>query len=147
MHFQTADVLDRFGRQIGAVLAAGDVITLSGPLGTGKTTLARGILRGAGHAGEVPSPTFTLVQAYDGEGMNVPIWHADLYRLENPYEVEALSLEDGLREGALLIEWPERADRLLPGPALEIALSGTGDTLRTLTAAVPASWESRWQNL
>jgi tRNA threonylcarbamoyladenosine biosynthesis protein TsaE len=83
------------------------VVELSGPLGAGKTTLVRGVLIALGHAGEVPSPTFAIVQPYDTT--TLPIAHADLYRLEDPAEIEELGLEDQLIDGALLVEWPERA--------------------------------------
>lgn len=145
--FDSAADLQAFGERLGKALRSGDIITLTGPLGAGKTTLARGILYGAGHLGEVPSPTFTLVQVYDDPAMGVPVWHADLYRLDDPFEVEALALDEALEGGALLVEWPDRAGNLLPGPALALALSGTGEEPRTLTAAPPPSWEGRWQHL
>ena len=99
--------MEALGARIAAAMRPGDVIALSGPLGAGKTTLARAILRAAGHAGEVPSPTFTLIEMY--EALQPPVAHADFYRLEDPAEVEDLGLDD-YREGAVLIaEWPERA--------------------------------------
>ena len=98
---------ESFGRALAAVLRQGDVVTLSGPLGVGKTALARGVLHGAGHDGEVPSPTFAIVQPYDE--LQPPIWHCDLYRLEDPSELDELGLDSALEEAALLIEWPERA--------------------------------------
>ncbi|MBB3033112.1 tRNA (adenosine(37)-N6)-threonylcarbamoyltransferase complex ATPase subunit type 1 TsaE [Alteriqipengyuania lutimaris] len=99
--------METLGAQIAANMRAGDVIALSGPLGAGKTTLARAILRAAGHAGEVPSPTFTLIELYDA--LDPPVAHADFYRLEDPAEAAELGLED-YRDGAVLIaEWPERA--------------------------------------
>jgi len=119
-------------------LRPSDVIALSGDLGAGKTTFARAVLRGLGWAGEVPSPTFTLVQSYD----TVPeVWHVDLYRLNTPDEAAALGLWE--TEAALLIEWPERLGALLPADALRLRLDGSGDT-RRLTATVPAVWEGRW---
>ena len=83
------------------------MIALSGGLGTGKTTLARAILRALGHEGEVPSPTFTILETYDA--LEPPVAHADFYRLEDPSEVEQLGLDD-YRDGAVLIaEWPDHA--------------------------------------
>ena len=97
------------GGRIAAQLRAGDVVALSGGLGAGKTTLARAILQGLGHAGEVPSPTFTIIEMYDHPAMRIPAAHADFYRLEAPAEVAELGLDD-YREGAALIaEWPEHA--------------------------------------
>jgi len=119
-------------------LRPSDVIALSGDLGAGKTTFARAVLRALGWAGEVPSPTFTLVQSYD----TVPeVWHVDLYRLNTPGEAAALGLWE--TEAALLIEWPERLGALLPAEALQLRLDGSGAT-RRLTATVPAAWEGRW---
>ena len=108
-------------------MRAGDVISLSGPLGAGKTTLARAILRAAGHAGEVPSPTFTLVEMY--ETLRPPVAHADFYRLEDPAEAEELGLDD-YREGAVLIaEWPERAGGFGHEPGclqIDVSFAGGG---------------------
>lgn len=95
------------GQRIAAQLRPGDVIALHGGLGAGKTTLARAILHALGHQGEVPSPTFTIIETY--EQLDPPVVHADFYRLEKPAEVEQLGLDD-YREGAVLIaEWPDNA--------------------------------------
>ncbi|MGB3721316.1 MAG: tRNA (adenosine(37)-N6)-threonylcarbamoyltransferase complex ATPase subunit type 1 TsaE [Pacificimonas sp.] len=136
-----------FGADLGAILMPGDVVTLSGPLGTGKTVLARGILGAVGHVGEVPSPTYTLVQPYDDAAMRLPVWHADLYRLEKPEDAAALALDEVLEEGALIVEWPDRGGEYVPSPALALSLSGTGDQTRRLTADVPPGWEARWASL
>jgi tRNA threonylcarbamoyladenosine biosynthesis protein TsaE len=130
-----------FGRRLAKVLLAGDIVTLSGPLGVGKTALARAILAGLGHSGEVPSPTFAIVQPY--EDIAPPVWHVDLYRLEDPSELEELGL-DGAADGVLIVEWPERAG---PGAfvnALRLDLDFGADGARALTAQVPPSWEGRW---
>ena len=134
---------DTFGRRLAARLAPGDVVLLSGDLGAGKTALARGILAGLGHVGEVPSPTFTLVQSYEVPGVRLPVWHVDLYRLEDPDEVEELGLDEILADGALVIEWPERAGERWP-EALHLMLIDTGEGRRRLTARVPPAWEARW---
>ena len=98
----------RFGTRLAITLRAGDLLLLSGPLGAGKSSLARAVLQTlAGAAIDVPSPTFTLVELY--EHGRLPAAHADLYRLEAPDEVEELGLDEVLAEGSLLIEWPERA--------------------------------------
>ena len=133
---------EAFGARIGALLRPGDSIALFGDLGAGKTTLARGILRGLGFAGEVASPTFPIVQPY--EELALPVWHVDLYRIEDPAEIEELALDEALDGGALLVEWPERlGDRLWPD-ALRLTLHGGGDAARALTAEVPAAWGWRW---
>ena len=80
------------GAALGEVARAGDVIALEGPLGAGKTVLARGILRGLGHEGEVPSPTFPIVLLYEPPALRLPVWHADLYRVERPNELFELGL-------------------------------------------------------
>lgn len=134
---------DTFGRRLAARLAPGDIVLLSGDLGAGKTALARGILAGLGHAGEVPSPTFTLVQSYELPGVRLPVWHVDLYRLDDPNEVEELGLDEILADGVLVIEWPERAGGRWP-EALHLTLADTGEGSRRLTARVPPAWEARW---
>ena len=95
------------GGRIAARLRPGDVVALSGPLGSGKTTLARAVIATLGHPGEVPSPTFTIVETYDA--LSPPIVHADFYRLESPREADELGLDDYREGAALLAEWPERA--------------------------------------
>jgi len=129
---------------IGAALArearGGDVITLSGPLGVGKTALARGFLRSLGHESDVPSPSFAIVQPY--ENLDPPVWHVDLYRIENSSEIDELGL-DAAADAMLLVEWPERAGNLWPD-ALVLSLDFGADDDRILTAKVPPSWEGRW---
>lgn len=137
--------MDALGARIAASMRAGDVIALSGPLGAGKTTLARAILRAAGHAGEVPSPTFTLIEMYDT--IEPPIAHADFYRLEGPTEAAELGLED-YREGAVLIaEWPERAGGFAREPAcLSLAIDFAGsnaDEGRKAIVEYGADWLGR----
>ena len=131
----------RVGAALAAVLRAGDVVTLSGPLGAGKTTLVRALLHALGEESEVPSPSFALVQPYDA--LRLPVWHADLYRIEHPDELRELGLNEVLAEGALLVEWPERAPGAWPG-ALALSLELLEDGARRLTASVPAAWEGRW---
>jgi len=130
------------GRKLGALLLQGDVVTLSGPLSAGKTTLVRGLLAALGHQGEVPSPSFAIVQAY--EDLPLPVWHADLYRLEQPVEVEELGLDDIRGNGALIVEWPEHGPRGAWPDALALSLEMLEDGSRRLTARVPTAWEGRW---
>jgi tRNA threonylcarbamoyladenosine biosynthesis protein TsaE len=120
---------------------AGDVIALGGDLGAGKTTFARALLKALGHAGEVPSPSFSIVQPY--EDLPLPVWHADLYRIDDPSELDELGL-DQLDDALLLIEWAERAGPGSWPQALRLTLEITGPLSRALTAEVPASWEGRW---
>ena len=128
------------GAAIARMARVGEVITLSGPLGVGKTALARGFIEELGHEGEVPSPSFAIVQPYDY--LDPPVWHVDLYRIEDPSEIEELGL-DAAAEAILLVEWPERAGEMWPD-ALALSLAFTQDGDRILTAEVPPSWEGRW---
>ncbi len=100
------------------------VIFLSGELGAGKTTLARGLLRGLGYAGKVVSPTYTLMEPYEVGGRL--IFHIDLYRIADPAELEFLGLRDSLEDSILLIEWPARGEGWLPRPDLNITLAPHG---------------------
>ena len=134
---------ENFGIRLAACVRAGDVIALDGPIGAGKTSLARGLLRGLGHAGEVPSPTFTLVQTYDPPDIRLPVWHVDLYRLEDPGEIDELGLDESEGAGLLLVEWPERWARSWES-ALFLSLRPDDRGGRDLTARVPAAWEARW---
>ena len=130
-----------FGRKLAAALKPGDLVTLSGPLSAGKTTLVRGLLAGLGHGGEVPSPSFALVQPY--EMLQPPVWHVDLYRIENASEIEELGL-DSAADAVLLVEWPERAGEHSWPDALRLSLEFGQNDDRILTAGVPPSWEGRW---
>ena len=129
------------GAALAKVLRRGDVVTLSGPLGVGKTALARAILQAAGHEGEVPSPSFAIVQPY--EDLDPPIWHADLYRIERSGELDELGLDE-LSDAVLLVEWPERAGESAWPEALRLSLDFAPDAARRLTAKVPPPWEGRW---
>lgn len=127
------------------VLRPGDVVALFGDLGAGKTTFARGVIQALGWAGEVPSPTYTLVQPYEVPDVRVPVWHVDLYRLDAPDDADALGLFE--TDAALIIEWPERLGNRLPRDALRLTISGSGDAVRHLTWDAPKAWEGRWPPL
>ena len=131
----------RLGAALAKLLIAGDIVTLSGPLGVGKTALARGLIGALGHKGEVPSPSFALVQPY--EAVQPPLWHVDLYRIETSAEIEELGL-DSAADAVLLVEWPERAGEGAWDGALHLSLDFGPDDARILTADVPPSWEGRW---
>lgn len=130
-----------FGKRLAAALRPGDVIKLSGPLGVGKTALARGILAALGHDAEVPSPSFAIVQPYDQ--LDPPVWHVDLFRIEDRSELEELGLE-AAGDGVLLVEWAERAGPSAWPEALGLTLDFAEGGARRLTADVPASWQARW---
>ncbi len=97
-----------FGRRLAALVRPGDVIALSGPLGAGKTSIARGLLAALGLEGEAPSPSFAIVQPYDPPEVSLPVLHVDLYRIDDPAEAEELGLDDARADSLLIVEWPER---------------------------------------
>jgi tRNA threonylcarbamoyladenosine biosynthesis protein TsaE len=130
-----------FGARVAEKLRPGDVVALSGGLGAGKTTVARAIIAALGHEGEVPSPTFTIVEVYGD--LRIPLVHADFYRLDRPAEADELGLDD-YREGAALIaEWPEHVGGFATEPAcLAIALEIAGDGRRAIVEP-GADWLGR----
>ena len=130
----------RLGARLAAAARAGDVITLAGPLGVGKTALARGFIAALGHKGDVPSPSFAIVQPY--EEIDPAVWHVDLYRIEELSELGELGL-DSAADAVLLVEWPERAGSAWP-QALALSFEFAQDGERIWTAKVPPSWEGRW---
>ena len=130
-----------FGAAVSGLAQPGDVITLSGPLGVGKTAFARGFIAALGHGGDVPSPSFAIVQPY--EDLDPPVWHVDLYRIEEHSEIEELGL-DAAVDAVLLVEWPERAGPDAWHEALGLSLGFGEKGQRILTAKVPPSWKSRW---
>ena len=129
------------GGQLARVARRGDVIALAGPLGVGKTALVRGFLAALGYCAEVPSPSFAIVQPY--EGLEPPAWHVDLFRLQHPSELAELGL-DSADDAVLLVEWPERAGPGAWTNALHLSLDFAEAGARRLTAQVPPAWEGRW---
>jgi len=139
----------RLGHDLAALVKAGDMITLSGGLGAGKTALARALIQshlsGFDQSEDVPSPSFTLVQTY--ESPELLLTHVDLYRIEDESELTELGLADALDEGVLLVEWPEKAPialECLRAERLDITLEIMGEGAREarLSPAGPA-WETR----
>ena len=115
-----------FGAKLASLLPEKGIVFLHGPLGAGKTTLVRGILRASGHTGSTKSPTYTLVEPY--QLPNRKFYHFDLYRIADPEELEYMGFRDYLDEDALcLIEWPEKGANFLPKADLELSLSYEGE--------------------
>ncbi len=145
---EDAAATTRLGAAIAPLLSSGETVLLYGPLGMGKSTLARGLIRALTRPEEdVPSPTFTLVQFYESEP---PVAHFDLYRLTRAEEAAEIGLDEALDEGCAVIEWPERLgddpatwlgpDRL----AVALAEDGAG---RVATVSGVGTWESKLKNL
>lgn len=140
----------RLGAWLADRLGAGDCLALAGPIGAGKSHLARALIRARlGRPDEdVPSPSFTLVQTYPAD---VEIWHADLYRLSHPDEVLELGLDEAFARAITLVEWPERMGNALPADAIRLQLVPDGDARRAvitlpgrpaLAAALRADWSA-----
>jgi tRNA threonylcarbamoyladenosine biosynthesis protein TsaE len=135
---ETADAMQALGERLGRALGVGDVVSLVGPLGAGKTTFVQGLARGAGVPPErhVASPTFALVNEHPGR---VPLVHADLYRIVRPAELLELGLDDAFDRAAVAIEWLDRFPDAAPADRLElvIAIEADGARLVTLVGAGP----------
>ncbi len=143
----------RLAEQIAAALRPGDVIALSGTLGAGKTTLARAILVALGHIGEVPSPSFSIIELYEPPGVRLPVVHADFYRLADPAEVAEIGLDDYRQDAALIAEWPEKAGGFAHEAAclsitLEVSSETVGERRYAIVEAGP-DWLMRepWMGL
>jgi tRNA threonylcarbamoyladenosine biosynthesis protein TsaE len=122
---------EAFGAHLAACCQPPITVFLQGDLGTGKTTLVRGFLRGLGYSGKVKSPTYTLLERYELQHMDC--YHFDLYRLSSPEELEYLGIQDLLDERAvIMVEWPERGQGMLPAADLTILLEHRGNS-RELT--------------
>ena len=142
MRLGSPEATEALGRALADRLRTGDVVALFGDLGAGKTTFTRGLLSGLGFEGEVASPTFPIVQVYDD--VRVPLWHVDLYRIEDPAELEELALDEAREDSVLVIEWPDRLGVGLWADALQLHLVVAEAGARALTAHVPPAWEGRW---
>jgi tRNA threonylcarbamoyladenosine biosynthesis protein TsaE len=136
-----AEATARLGEAVARLLKTGEAVCLWGPLGAGKSTLARGLVRALTSPDQdVPSPTFTLVQFYEADG--VALAHFDLYRLTRAEEAYEIGLDEALEDGAALIEWPERLEGALPGDRLDIEIEIVGEARRA--RLVPhGAWKGR----
>ncbi|MBI1886307.1 MAG: tRNA (adenosine(37)-N6)-threonylcarbamoyltransferase complex ATPase subunit type 1 TsaE [Chloroflexi bacterium] len=127
----------RLGTRLGRLLRPGDVVLLSGELGAGKTVFVQGVARGLGVTDAVTSKSFVLLGEYEGRlptgQAGLKLYHADLYRLETPEEAEELALDEYCADGALVVEWPERAPGVFPPDRLLVRFETTGERTRTLT--------------
>lgn len=133
-----------FGAALAKRARPGDLIALSGPLGAGKTSIARGLLAALGLAEEAPSPSFAIVQPYAPPEVTFPVLHVDLYRIEDVAELAELGLDEAREDSLLIVEWPELGGVDRWPEALILSLAVSADGQRVLTAGVPASWKDRW---
>ncbi len=131
-----ADETREFGRRLAATLRPGNVIALTGDLGAGKTCFVKGIAQGLDITEDITSPTFTLIHEY--RGGRLPLYHADLYRLESLEEAVNIGIEEYLAgRGVTVVEWAEKIQPLLPPGTLHLRLTVTGPTSRTIETIVP----------
>lgn len=141
----SADETRGVGAALAGFLVPGDVVSLTGDLGAGKTTLVQGAAGALGVKDHVTSPTFILVREYEGD---LPVHHMDVYRLDRLQEVLDLGFEDLLDpQGVLFVEWGSAIEGLLPGEHLELELTGQDDDRRLRVTARGRSWANRWDGL
>ena len=138
----TREDTQALGKRLSAGLRPGDVILLSGRMGAGKSEFARGVARGLGIVSAVPSPSFTILNAYDVG--RLPLYHFDWYRIGDESELTDMGLDEYIGgDGVCLIEWHERAEDLLPETALEVLLSPQEDGSRIITLIPHGDWEAQ----
>ncbi len=144
---ETPEDTRAIGEVIASLVQPGDGVALTGELGAGKTTFVQGAARGLGYAGQVVSPTFTLVREYAGR---LTVYHADVYRLERIQEVIDLGFEEMAGPGGVLfVEWGDAVEGLLPRDhlAIELTVPGEGETRRLVITGIGPSWALRWERL
>jgi tRNA threonylcarbamoyladenosine biosynthesis protein TsaE len=137
---QSADETEALGERIGARLRPGDVVALLGPLGVGKTVIARGIARGAGAGGHIASPSFVVIREYRG---SILVRHADLFRLERDADIADLGLEELADDAVLVVEWADRAPALLSDALRITGAFGPGPADRVYTVSIPLALAAR----
>jgi tRNA threonylcarbamoyladenosine biosynthesis protein TsaE len=147
INLPTLDATKDLAARIAKCLRVGDIVALKGPLGAGKTTLARYIIQDLGWMeSEIPSPTFTLAQEYDFSKFT--LWHFDMYRLEAPEDAFEIGVEEAFATGVSLIEWPERLGGYLPLQRLDVTLSfRTNAGARHVELSAGAAWGDRVEQL
>ncbi len=144
--FASPQTLAAFGARLAPRLGIGEAICLFGPLGAGKSTCARGLVRALTTPGqEVPSPTFTLMQTY--QGRDFPLAHFDLYRLKAPEEAFEIGLDEALDVGAVVVEWSERLEGALPPDRLDVRLEIADEGGRIATLRGHGVWTGREHDL
>lgn len=131
MIIKDEDAMRAFGAQLAQSLSVGQLVTISGPLGAGKTVLAKAIIAEFGFAGDVSSPTFAIIHEYDEPGMRLPVVHADLYRLDDAQELEELGLFDA-NDRLTLVEWPEKGGAALQSADIAITIEPLSDGTRSV---------------
>ena len=146
LSFASPEALEAFGGRLARGLGLGEAICLFGPLGAGKSTLARGLVRALTRPDEdVPSPTFTLMQPY--QGPDFPLAHFDLYRLRRPEEAFEIGLDEALDVGAVVVEWSERLEGALPPERLDVRLEIADEGGRLATLRGHGVWTGREHDL
>jgi len=146
--FPTPDETMDFGRALGRVLRAGDLVLLAGPLGAGKTTLTRGIADGLGVGGRVSSPTFVLARVHPAGALGVPLVHVDAYRLGGDLsQLDDLDLDADLERSAIVVEWGEGAAERLSDDYLVVRLARREDDVREVTLEPHGTWADRTPEL
>ncbi len=135
--------MQMFGNRIALALKIGDVVALSGGLGAGKTTLARAVISALGYAGEVPSPSFAIIETYDPPAVTLPLVHADFYRLQRSAEAQEIGLDDYREAAVLLAEWPENAGGFAHEPGCLSILLQTATSGRIATVTGGKDWLGR----
>ena len=140
----TAEDTEAFGRALGAVLGAGDLVLLAGPLGAGKTAMTRGIAEGLGVGGRVSSPTFVIARHHPAGERGVPLVHVDAYRLGGDLdELDDLDLDSALPDSVVVVEWGEGSAHRLSADHLVVRLTRHQDDTRTAVLEPHGSWVDR----
>ena len=145
MKIDSPAAMEALGQELAAMLRTGDIVTLEGDLGAGKTTLARGVLAGLGYTQDVSSPSFAIIHSYEPPEVRLPIAHIDFYRLEDKGEWEELGLDEMALHGAMIVEWPEKGPDWIRRDALAVRIEFEGTGARRLTVEPGRAWKDRWQ--